>query len=111
MLASETLEISGDGSGRAYCCRRCQASLGPADANYKLTALIEESPVSEANPLIGDPQRFVDQEMVYRHFYCPGCGGLLDTEVARAEDPPLWDIQLSFAEGPAASARSDADAS
>jgi N-methylhydantoinase B len=93
MLVSETLEVTFEAAEAEYRCRRCQGSLGPAGHNYKLTALIEEVPVMSANPLIGDPGRFVDEEVVYRLFYCPGCGGLLDTEVARTADPPLWDIQ------------------
>jgi acetone carboxylase gamma subunit len=31
----------------------------------------------------------------FRQFYCPACGGLLENEVCRAEDPLLWDIELS----------------
>ena len=95
MQVSEALEIVEADGARLFRCLRCAASLGPADANYKLTALIEELPVSEANPHIGDPQRYVDAEIVWRRFACPACGVLLDTEIARADDPPLWDIQLA----------------
>lgn len=93
MRVSEALELVGEGAGRAYRCLRCEHSLGPVSANYKLSAKIEESALSEANRYIGDPGRYVDVEMVFRRFYCPGCGVLLDTEVARLEDPPLWDVE------------------
>jgi N-methylhydantoinase B len=95
MEVSETLGVVGDGAERSFECLRCQRSLGPVSANYKLTAKIEESSLTEANPHIGDPSRYVDVEMVFRRYYCPGCGVLLDTEVARLEDPPLWDIELA----------------
>ncbi len=39
-------------------------------------------------PLIGDPGRFIDDEVQFRQFYCPACGGLLENEV--------WDIQLAI---------------
>ena len=29
--------------------------------------------------------------VVLRHFVCPGCARLLDTETAMADDPPLHD--------------------
>jgi N-methylhydantoinase B len=95
MRVSESLELAGEGAGREYRCLRCQGSLGPAHENYKLTALIEQGELSEANPYIGDPARYVDAAMVFRRFYCPGCGVLLDTEVARASDAPLHDIEIS----------------
>lgn len=94
MQVSETLGIAGSAADRTYECLRCGHSLGSVSANYKLSAKIEESSLTEANRYIGDPSRYVDVEMVFRRYYCPGCGVLLDTEVARLEDPPLWDIEL-----------------
>jgi N-methylhydantoinase B len=93
MEVSEALELVGSGGDRTYRCLRCEQTLGGVDSNYKLSAKIEESPLTEANRYIGDPSRYVDVEMVFRRYYCPGCGVLLDTEVARLEDPPLWDIE------------------
>jgi N-methylhydantoinase B len=95
MRVSESLQLVGDDAAREYRCLRCEASLGAAAENYKLTALIEEAELGEANPYIGDPARYVDEAMVFRRFYCPGCGVLLDTEVARASDAPLHDIEIS----------------
>lgn len=95
MQVSDALELVQDGGERRFRCLRCGESLGAATNNYKLTALIEQSPVTEANPHVGDPSRYVDEPLVWRRFYCPGCGVVLDTEVARAQDPPLWDIELA----------------
>jgi acetone carboxylase gamma subunit len=94
MQVSDTLEIVGQGADRAYRCQRCEESLGPAAENYKLTALVEETEVSEANRHVGDPGLLVDEKMVFRRFYCPGCGTQLETEVARARDLPLHDIEI-----------------
>lgn len=95
MQISETLELAGEGAARAYRCRRCEAEVGPASENYKLSALIEEAELPEANPRIGDPSRFVDEPMVFRRFYCRSCGALFDTEVARRRDEPLHDIEIA----------------
>jgi len=95
MQVSETLEVVGEGGNRSFSCRRCEHSLGPVAENFKLTALVEQSPLAAANPHVGDPQRYVDEAMVFRRFYCPGCGTQIDTEVARARDVPLLDIELA----------------
>jgi N-methylhydantoinase B len=94
MLVSEAVELTDGDGGRGYRCARCEHSLGPADQNYKLAALIEQESVSTTNPHTGDPARYVDEKMVARRFYCPGCGVLLDTEIAREQDPPLWDLEI-----------------
>jgi len=33
---------------------------------------------------------------VFRQFFCPGCGALVENEVARVEDPVLRDIELDM---------------
>ncbi len=48
-----------------------------------------------ANPLIGDPKRFVDARIEFRQFFCPVCGGLIESEVCRSGDPLLHDIELA----------------
>jgi Acetone carboxylase gamma subunit len=44
--------------------------------------------------LIGDPQRFIDDAVEFRQFCCPACGGLIENEVCRAQDPVLHDMEL-----------------
>lgn len=34
--------------------------------------------------------------MLLRSYACPSCGSLIQTELARPTDPPLWDIQLAL---------------
>ena len=53
--------------------------------------------MQEGNLLRPDPQRFVDDDVVFRQFACPGCVRLLDTELRRRSEPPLWDIRLEEA--------------
>jgi acetone carboxylase gamma subunit len=50
--------------------------------------------VSASNPLIGEPRAFIDDDVVFRQFFCPGCGRLIENEVAGKTDPVLQDLQL-----------------
>jgi acetone carboxylase gamma subunit len=54
----------------------------------------EEGDIRIANPNIGDWKRYIDDQPVFRQFYCPGCGALVENEVARADDPVLRDIEV-----------------
>jgi N-methylhydantoinase B len=76
------------------CCAKCSADLGSVRANYKDRCLMEEQDVSAANPHIGDYRRYIDEQPVWRQFFCPGCGTLIENEVARAGDPVLADIEV-----------------
>ena len=31
---------------------------------------------------------------MFRQFFCPGCGALLENEIAREHDPVLRDVEL-----------------
>ena len=91
---SAGLELLGDGARGALRCVRCQHGLGAADANYKLSTRLEQSPITAANPHIQDAVLRTDAPLVLRRYHCPGCGLTLDTEVALADQAPLWDIEL-----------------
>lgn len=81
---SEALVASG---GRLRCAA-CGHDLAPAGAPWKGTAALTERSVA-AMPGAG---RNVEPRLVLRHFGCPGCGRLLDTETALPEDPFLDDV-------------------
>ena len=53
-----------------------------------------DADIQAANPNIGDYQRYIDDRPVFRQFFCPGCGALIENEVARENDPVLHDIEL-----------------
>jgi hypothetical protein len=92
---TETLDLLAVAGAPHLGCARCGHVLCAARENYKAHALRRDRPIQAANPLIGDPGRFIDAAVQFRQFYCPACGGLLENEVCRAEDPLLWDIELS----------------
>ena len=75
-------------------CARCGQPLCDAHENYKLHCHRIDRPIQAANTLIGDPRRFIDDDVQFRQFCCPACGGLVENEVCRTADPVLRDIEL-----------------
>jgi N-methylhydantoinase B len=90
MLATENLAVRGD----RWCCAKCATDLGPASANYKAGCVRSDLAIQASNPIVGDPRRFIDPLPQFRQFCCPGCGALIENEIAIAEDPLLMDVQL-----------------
>ena len=78
-----------------WCCLGCATDLGPLEANYKLGCARLDAPIETANPNIGDWRRYIDDEPVFRQFFCPRCGRLIENEIARIDDPLLEDIRLA----------------
>jgi N-methylhydantoinase B len=94
MHVTEYLDLVDAAGLRQLACARCGHVLGPARDSYKLHAHRVDRPVQAANPLIGDPRRFIDATVEFRQFYCPSCGGLIENEICRGGDPLLHDIEL-----------------
>ena len=92
--ASVSLYARQDRDGAFWACAKCSTDLGSTKNNYKDLCLREDHPVSASNPLIGDPSRFIDDEVTFRQFCCPGCGTQIDNEIAVARDPVLCDIAI-----------------
>jgi N-methylhydantoinase B len=92
---NDVLHAREDDSGeRTFACAACGAHLSAADESWKDGAAVREVPLVEGVPHQADPHNWVDDDLVVREFSCPGCRRLLSSEVARAQDPPLVDIQL-----------------
>ncbi|MBM3518848.1 MAG: hypothetical protein FJX56_13505, partial [Alphaproteobacteria bacterium] len=94
--AAEALHVRRGPDGPLWCCARCSARLGPAQDNYKDHAVREDHHIAASNPRVGDPHRFIDETVAFRQFYCPGCGGLIENEIAIESDPLLRDIALAL---------------
>jgi len=84
--------------GRAYIvCADCGHYLCEGDGNYKLGCGRIDGSLNELDEsLYGDPREELDDAMVYRNYICPGCGVLLENELARSDEPPLWDVRLNL---------------
>jgi N-methylhydantoinase B len=90
LRATENLSVRG---GR-WSCAKCASDLGAVSENYKAGCVRNDLPIKACNPLVGDPHRFIDPVPQFRQFCCPGCGLLIENEIAIADDPVLVDVQL-----------------
>ena len=41
-----------------------------------------------------DPKTYIDEEVVFREYACPGCATLIETEIILKSLPPVFDKQL-----------------
>jgi len=80
--------------GGHWCCAKCAADLGSLKSNYKDRCARSDREIQASNPLVGNPHRFIDPLPQFRQFCCPGCGALIENEIAIAEDPVLRDVEL-----------------
>jgi acetone carboxylase gamma subunit len=89
-LATENLAVR----GQRWSCAKCTTDLGSTRENYKAGCVRNDVPIKASNPIVGDPARFIDPTPQFRQFCCPGCGLLIENEIAIADDPILMDVQL-----------------
>jgi len=75
-------------------CRHCDEDLGTVTDNVKTNLAVKEGPITNAGPTFVDPSRFVSAEMVFREFFCPGCGTLLFTETAKKGAPVVDEFTI-----------------
>jgi N-methylhydantoinase B len=90
LLATEGLAIK----GKRWCCAKCSTDLGSTNSNYKSGCVRNDRPIEASNPIVGDPRRFIDPTPQFRQFCCPGCGLIIENEIAIESDPPLKDVEL-----------------
>jgi N-methylhydantoinase B len=77
-----------------FRCHRCSTDLGALSGNPKLEMAMRERPTESLKPSYPDPAKFVDDEVVFRDFCCPGCGVRLATETAYPGAAPFHELQL-----------------
>ncbi len=92
---TDNLAVRKENGSIHTCCAKCSADLGPVRENYKDFAVRADNEITESNPHVGDWKRFIDDRPVFRQFYCPGCGSLLENEIARADSEVLRDIEIT----------------
>jgi N-methylhydantoinase B len=90
-LATENLAVY---TNKHYGCAKCATDLGPVSHNYKAYCARNDLPIQASNPIVGDPARFIDPVPQFRQFCCPGCGLLIENEIAVADDPLLRDVEI-----------------
>jgi N-methylhydantoinase B len=90
----ENLVIVDDESGGLLACRSCDERICKTDDQYKYHLLQAVKPLTEANQLLVDPDNYIDDEMEYREYYCPGCGLMMENEVIMADRDPISDKEV-----------------
>ncbi|MBI2881224.1 MAG: hydantoinase B/oxoprolinase family protein [Candidatus Tectomicrobia bacterium] len=83
---SENLKAVKTSKGTDLRCAKCGHRLSRAEEHWKDRVVVVRSSLTRSGPRRSESERF---EM--RQYLCPGCGRLLDTEVALPGDPPLHD--------------------
>jgi len=83
-----------NGKALHWACAGCATDLGLIQRNYKERCARDDRAIETSNPIVGDPQRFIDPMPQFRQFCCPACGRLIENEIARAGDPLLTDVEL-----------------
>jgi N-methylhydantoinase B len=91
---TENLDLRSDAGHEVYCCAKCQTEVGLLGCNYKEHCIRIDEPVTKSNVLIGEPSRFIDDTPEFRQFSCPGCGTLIENEIAMRGEPVLMDIHI-----------------
>ena len=94
LQASENLAVRATAQGLRHCCAKCASDLGPVKDNYKAHCARHDAPIEASNPIVGDPRRFIDPLPQFRQFFCPGCGALIENEIAVSDEPLLRDVEL-----------------
>ncbi|MFV2090523.1 MAG: acetone carboxylase subunit gamma, partial [Pseudomonadales bacterium] len=92
---SEGLVISMTGEDTFYTCAKCRTRIQKADENYKSGCIRRVTDVRDVGLSPIDPGLFIDDEIEYREYFCPGCGLLLQGDFNRPEDPDFHDIHLA----------------
>ncbi len=92
---AEGLLLVGSGKTASLACAKCHTRISGAHENYKLHCVSETLPVTATNPHVLDPKTYIDDTVVFQTYACPGCGLLLQTEIMREGEQPLWDLQLA----------------
>jgi N-methylhydantoinase B len=86
------LEHTGE---QRFGCRECRSDLGPTGSNFKQRCIGREVDPDELGPLYPKVSDFVDDDVVVRQSICPGCLGLLDSEIVLSGEDPIQDIELA----------------
>lgn len=84
-----------DGTPMLVCTRGEGTVLCSLDENYKDHVARLDTSLHEINGgVFTDPKVDTDADVVYRQYFCPVTGTLLDNELTVREAPPVWDMKI-----------------
>ena len=82
-----------DNGEKLSICTQCGYVFGKAEDNFKLGCLL-----FERDPIDIQPEEIAPKKdwMMYREFYCPGCGAQIEVEAAPPGVPILYNVKLKL---------------
>ena len=83
-------------------CKQCGHDFAAVGDNWKQGARRADVAVTETNPHLRDPGIYIDPSVHARHWYCPSCGVLADSEIVVGDRAEVWDIRLGCSDPEAA---------
>jgi N-methylhydantoinase B len=95
----DNLAVVDSASGKSVVCFHCDTVIGPvADGAFVAALAHADSAPTEAGPHIwSDPSVYVDDEIVFRQLFCPGCMTAVYSRVVPVGHPLPDDVYRSFA--------------
>lgn len=94
-LAIETVRVTPLDGTVILSCAQCDEILGEAGTGYRPGCALVESALQDVDPqMFLDPRSQVDDDLVLRHYACPGCGTFLDADICRPDDPIYNDVVI-----------------
>jgi N-methylhydantoinase B len=90
----DALSYSSTGDGDVFVCDSCDHVLGSTVSHYKTYAAVRESGLRGIGTEFGEGADGLDEEILWREFYCPACGVMFENELAKHGEPFLLDATL-----------------
>jgi N-methylhydantoinase B len=92
----DTFLVVESGRNRFLACAGCREPLCALNQNYKEYCPKVEFPLADADASqFSSSEEEVDGQVVLRQYLCSKCGALLQSDLCKPEDQPVWDIQLT----------------
>ncbi len=92
--AGPELEIMVEEGGPSIVCSSCRTVLAAGAGNWKDGCRQTTIPLEAGNRHQLPVENVTDDEVVLIQYACPGCDRLLQNEIRRSADEPLWDLRL-----------------
>ena len=96
--ALETVDVRLVGGEPHLCCAACSEVLGEVADGYRPGCGRLETALDAIDPaLFLAPESQLRETIVLRHYVCPGCAALLDSDICRPADVPYQDVEIDAA--------------
>ncbi|MBF6570579.1 MAG: hydantoinase B/oxoprolinase family protein [Candidatus Binataceae bacterium] len=80
-------------TGKFLCCRHCDQTICQSDEAYlPHLAMLESEPRAAGPQIFTEPWRFIDDRVLFRQFFCPGCFTLFASRIVPENHPLAYDL-------------------